>query len=153
MRSPDNLSRTLGPSVLKQTHQVGVHRVSQIIVGVGGDLMPDVLAQDLLSVPEVDRPEAIVAPDLPEHLVVGPLHPEGRVVEEDVLEGPGVQHGSQVDPGQVVVALRLVLGLLDVHVVEVPGQLVHQPHQPRQSVHQVHPPGPQVVQGGGGGRV
>ena len=114
--------------------------MSQIVVGVGGDLVIVVLAQNLLPVPEVDGPEAIVAADISEHLVVGSLHPEGGVEEEDVLQGPGVQHGPQVDSGEVVFPGRLVLGLLNVHVIQRPRQLVHQPDQPRQAVDQAHSP-------------
>ena len=63
---PDDLPGALGPSVLKQTDQVGVNGVLEVVVGVGGYLVLVALAEYLLSVPEVNGPETVVAPDFSE---------------------------------------------------------------------------------------
>ena len=70
---PDDLARTLGPSVLEQTDEVGVHPVLEVVVRVGSEArVGGAVGQELLPVPEVDGPEAVVASDHSEHLVVFP---------------------------------------------------------------------------------
>ena len=111
----------------------------EVVIGVGGDLCPSVAArQELLPVPEMYCPEAVVTADLTKHLVVWPQDPEEGVVEENSLERVSVHHPPEVDPGQVVLPGGLDLRLLDVHVVEVAGQGVDDGHQGGRGVHQVH---------------
>ena len=80
-----------------------------VVSSVGGDLLIVVARQDLLSVSEVDGPEAVVTADLTEHLIVPPPHSKELVVEEDILESAGVLHCVEVDSGKVVFSLRLGL--------------------------------------------
>ena len=123
----------------------------EVVVGVGGDLCPGVAArQELLPVPEMDCPEAVITTDLTKHLVVWSQDPEEGIVEENSLERVSVHHPSEVDPGQVILTGGLDFGLLDVHVVEVAGQGVDDGDQDGRGVHQVHVtpdqvPGPKKV--------
>ena len=101
----------------------------------------------------MDCPEAVITPDLPEHLIVAPLDAEEGVVEEDFLEGVGVHHAPEVDTSEVVFPRGLDLGLGDVHVVEVAGEGVDDGDQDRRGVDQVHVPPDKIPQGGDGGGV
>ena len=142
---PDNFPGTLGPPVLEQTHEVGVHAVLEVVVCVGGYLCAGVAArQELLPVTEMDCPEAVIAADFTKHLVVRSLDTKEGIVEEDSLERVGVHHPSEVDPGQVVLTGGLHLGLRDVHVVQVAGQRVDDGDQDGRGVDQVHIPSDQV---------
>ena len=111
----------------------------EVVVCVGGDLRAAVAArQELLPVPEMDCPEAVIAADLTKHLVVRSLDTKERILEEDSLERVGVHHSSEVDPSQVVLPGGLHLGLGDVHVVQVAGQRVDDGDQDGRGVHKVN---------------